>query len=92
LLKKPDDGKTAYCTGLAVVPVQEVQTLRGKLFWARCNWPAVDFAMIDNGLGFSPIPWWPVLENKVGRKVMGTMRGEDISWQFSRVRTLGIGI
>jgi len=48
--------------------------------------------MIDNGLGFSLVPWRPVLENKIGREVMGTMRGEDISWQFSRTRTLGIGI
>lgn len=40
------------------------------------------FAMIDNGLGFSLVPWRPVLENKIGRKVMGEMRGEDVSWQF----------
>jgi len=26
------------------------------------------------------------------REVIGMMRGEDISWQFSRTRTLGIGI
>jgi Protein of unknown function (DUF3363) len=48
--------------------------------------------MIDNGLGFSLVPWRPVLENKIGREVMGMMRGEDISLQFSRARTLGIGI
>jgi len=28
----------------------------------------------------------------IGREVMGMMRGEDISWQFSRTRALGIGI
>jgi hypothetical protein len=50
------------------------------------------FAMIDNGLGFSLVPWRPVLENKIGREVMGMMRGQDISWEFSRARTLGIGI
>jgi hypothetical protein len=33
-----------------------------------------------------------VLENKIGREVMGMMRGKDISWQFSRTKTLGIGI
>jgi hypothetical protein len=50
------------------------------------------FAMIDNGLGFSLVPWRPVLENKIGREVMGMMRGEDIAWQFGRTRKLGIGI
>ena len=50
------------------------------------------FAKIADGFGFSLVPWRPVLENKVGRKVTGMMRGEDISWRFSRVRTLGIGI
>ena len=48
--------------------------------------------MIDNGLGFSLVPWRPVLENKIGREVMGEMRGEDASWQFGRGRTLGIGV
>jgi hypothetical protein len=48
--------------------------------------------MIGNGLGFSLVPWRPVLENKIGREVMGTMRGEHISGQFSRTRTLGMGI
>jgi len=47
--------------------------------------------MIDNGFDFSLVPWRPVLENKIGREVMGMMRGEDISWQFSRAKTLGIG-
>jgi hypothetical protein len=60
-------------------------------FWVRRNWPAADFTMIDNGLGFSLVPWRPVLQNKIGREVTGVVRGEDISWQFGRARTLGIG-
>jgi hypothetical protein len=48
--------------------------------------------MIDNRLGFSLVPWRPVLENKIGREVTGVVRGEDVSWQFGRARTLGIGI
>jgi hypothetical protein len=50
------------------------------------------FAMMDDGLGFSLVPRRPVLDNKMGREVMGEIRGEDISWQFGRGRTLGIGI
>jgi hypothetical protein len=77
--------------GLAFASVEEGQTVRGKLVGAT-RLASGRFAMIDNGLGFSLVPWRPVLENKIGREVMGTMRGEDISWQFSRTRTLGIGI
>jgi len=33
-----------------------------------------------------------MLENKIGRELMRVMRGEDISWQCGRGRTLGIGI
>jgi type IV secretory pathway VirD2 relaxase len=77
--------------GLAFAPVQEGQTVRGKLVGST-QLATGRFAMIDNGLGFSLVPWRPVLENKIGREVMGMMRGEDISWQFSRARTLGIGI
>jgi hypothetical protein len=77
--------------GLAFAPVEEGQTVRGKLVGST-QLASGRFAMIDNGLGFSLVPWWPVLENKIGLEVMGMMRGEDISWQFSPARTLGIGI
>jgi len=77
--------------GLAFAPVQEGQTVRGKLL-GTTQLASGRFAMIDNGLGFSLVPWRPVLENKIGREVMGMMRGEHISWQFRRTRTLGIGI
>jgi type IV secretory pathway VirD2 relaxase len=77
--------------GLAFAPVEEGQTVRGKLVGST-QLASGRFAMIDNGLSFSLVPWRPVLENKIGREVLGMMRGEDISWQFSRTRTLGIGI
>ena len=77
--------------GLAFAPVEEGQTVRGKLAGST-QLASGRFAMIDSGLGFSLVPWRPVLENKIGREVMGMMRGEDISWEFSRVRTLSIGI
>jgi hypothetical protein len=48
------------------------------------------FAMIDDGLGFSLVPWRPVIEKEIGREVVGVMRGDDISWQFGRKRGLGI--
>lgn len=77
--------------GLAFAPIEEGQTVRGKLVGST-QLASGRFAMIDNGLGFSLVPWRPVLENKIGHEVMGVMRDEDICWQFGRARTLGIGV
>jgi hypothetical protein len=45
--------------------------------------------MIDDGLGFSLVPWLPVIEQEIGRDVMGVLRG-DVSLQLGRHRGLGI--
>ncbi|TBR22002.1 MAG: DUF3363 domain-containing protein [Reyranella sp.] len=45
------------------------------------------FAMIDDGLGFSLVPWRPALEQHVGRTVSGiALPGGDVSWSFGRNR------
>jgi hypothetical protein len=46
--------------------------------------------MIDDGFGFSLVPWRPVIENEIGREVLGVMRGHDVSWQLGRSRGLEI--
>lgn len=47
------------------------------------------FAMIDDGLGFSLVPWRPALEQYVGRVISGvTLPGGDVSWSFGRTRGL----
>ncbi|MGH6988242.1 MAG: DUF3363 domain-containing protein, partial [Caulobacteraceae bacterium] len=49
------------------------------------------FAMIDDGLGFSLVPWQPVLEQRLGRQVTGVaMPGGGIDWTFGRSRGLGL--
>jgi type IV secretory pathway VirD2 relaxase len=76
--------------GLAFQPIREGQTVRGKLL-GSAQLASGRFAMIDDGLGFSLVPWRPVLEKEIGRQVMGVMRGGDISWQLGRAVGLGIG-
>jgi type IV secretory pathway VirD2 relaxase len=49
------------------------------------------FAMIDDGLGFSLVPWTPSLERHMGREVVGIARVGRIEWTFARARGLGIG-
>ena len=49
------------------------------------------FAMIDDGLGFSLVPWRPALEQHVGRVVSGVaLPGGDVSWSLGRSRGLGL--
>ncbi|MEH2545190.1 type IV secretory pathway VirD2 relaxase [Bradyrhizobium sp. AZCC 2262] len=54
------------------------------------------FAMLetlsgDGGLGFSLVPWQPVLDKRIGQHISGLMRnGGDIEWSFGRKRGLGL--
>jgi len=49
------------------------------------------FAMIDDGLGFSLVPWRPILEQHLGRHISGVaMPGGGVDWSFAR--KLGLGI
>ena len=49
------------------------------------------FAMIDDGLGFSLVPWRPELEQHIGRHISGiAMPGGDVDWSFARSRGLGL--
>jgi hypothetical protein len=49
------------------------------------------FAMIDDGLGFTLVPWTPSLERQLGRQVSGIVRGNRIEWSFVRQRGPAIG-
>jgi hypothetical protein len=75
--------------GLAFQSIREGQAVRGKLL-GSAQLASGRFAMIDDGLGFSLVPWRPVLEKEIGRQVVGVMRGGDISWQLGRA--IGIGL
>jgi hypothetical protein len=49
------------------------------------------FAMIDDGLGFSLVPWRPALEQHTGRHIFGTVvPGGGVDWSFARSRGLGL--
>jgi hypothetical protein len=49
------------------------------------------FAMIDDGLGFTLVPWTPSIEKHLGRHISGVARGDGgIDWSFGRQRGLGL--
>jgi hypothetical protein len=81
--------KLATERGLAFSAIKDGQTIRGKLIDST-QLASGRFAMIDDGLGFSLVPWRLVIEKEIGREVMGVVRGTDVSWQLGRKRGLGI--
>ena len=46
--------------------------------------------MIDDGLGFSLVPWQPVLDKRLDQHITGVMRASGIDWDFGRKRGLGL--
>jgi hypothetical protein len=44
------------------------------------------FAMLDDGMGFSLVPWRPVVEQRLGQSVSAVVHGGDVSWTFGRQR------
>ena len=46
------------------------------------------YAMLDDGKGFSPVPWRPVIEQRLGQQIAATVRGGSISWELGRQRSL----
>jgi type IV secretory pathway VirD2 relaxase len=42
------------------------------------------FAMLDDGIGFSLVPWRPVIESRLGQSVSAIVRGPTVSWEIGR--------
>jgi type IV secretory pathway VirD2 relaxase len=77
-------------TGLPYHSVAEGESIAG-VYRQRVSLASGRFAMIDDGLGFSLVPWTPSLERQLGRQVSGVVRsGSTINWSFGRKRGLGL--
>jgi hypothetical protein len=49
------------------------------------------FAMLDDGMGFSLVPWKPVIEPRIGQTLAAMVRGAGVTWDVGRQRGLGVG-
>jgi type IV secretory pathway VirD2 relaxase len=75
--------------GLAFLPVRAGEYVSGKLV-GSANLASGRFAMIDNGIEFSLVPWQDVLDRRIGQHIGGIARDGGIEWSFGRKRGLGL--
>ena len=76
-------------TGLAHRPAKDGDQVRG-VYRRSIMLTSGRFAMLDDGVGFSLVPWKPVLEQRLGQSVSGVVRGGSVSWNLSRQRGIGV--
>lgn len=76
-------------TGRPYRPAETGEQISGQ-YIRRLSLTSGRFAMIDDGFGFSLVPWSPSLERHVGRHVAGLARADGgVEWGFGRSRGLG---
>ena len=76
--------------GPAFQPATAGEYVRGTLAGST-NLASGRYAMIDDGLEFSLVPWQqPVLDQRVGRHIAGVMRGDGgIEWESGQEARAG---
>jgi hypothetical protein len=83
-------GKFSAETGLPYRSFAEGENIAG-VYRQHVSLASGRFAMIDDGLGFSLVPWTPSLERQLGKHVMGIVRSSaSIEWSFGRQHGLGL--
>jgi len=74
-------------TGLTYRPMKDGTSTSG-IYRRSIMLASGRFAMLDDGLGFSLVPWRPVVEAQLGRSVTAVARDEHVTWQLGRSRGL----
>ncbi len=72
-------------TGLEHRPVADGQRVAG-IYRRSVMLASGRYAMLDDGMGFSLVPWKPVIEQRLGQQLAATVRGGGVSWEVGRQR------
>jgi hypothetical protein len=48
------------------------------------------FAMLDDGVGFTLVPWRPVIEKRLGQHLSAVIQGSRVSCEVGRSRMLSL--
>ena len=76
-------------TGLEHRPVADGQRVVG-IYRRSVILSSGRYAMLDDGMGFSLVPWKPVIEQRLGRQITATVRGSRVTWEIGQRRGLGL--
>jgi len=74
-------------TGLAHRPLRDGERANG-IYRRSVQLASGRFAMLDDGMGFSLVPWRPVVEQRLGQQISAIVRGASVTWELGR-RQLG---
>lgn len=72
-------------TGLENRPVVDGQRVTG-IYRRSVLLASGRYAMLDDGMGFSLVPWKPVIERRLGQQLAATVRSGGVSWEVGRQR------
>lgn len=72
-------------TGMIHCPVADGERVTG-IYRRNVQLASGRFAMLDNGMGFSLVPWKPVIEQRLGQTMAAVVRGSNVSWGLGRQR------
>ena len=72
-------------TGLQHRPVADGENVSGA-YRRNVQLASGRFAMLDDGMSFSLVPWKPVIDQRLGQTMTATVRGNSVSWEVGRQR------
>lgn len=82
-------GELAASKGLPFRAATDGETVTGK-FTGTVQLSSGKFALVEQSHEFTMVPWRPVIDRQLGRKVSGIVQGGSVSWQLGRQRGLEI--
>ena len=77
-------------TGLVHRPVADQQRVAG-IYRRSVMLASGRYAMVDDGMGFSLVPWKPVIEQRLGQQIVARVRGGGVFWNIDQNRGPSIG-
>lgn len=77
-------------TGMQYRPAVEGRRISGN-YRRSVQLASGRYALLDDGIGFSLVPWKPVIEPRLGQSVSAVIQGNGVSWQLGRQRGPAIG-
>ncbi len=77
-------------TGLEHRPVADGLRVKG-IYRRSVMLTSGRYAMLDDGMEFSLVPWKPVIEQRLGQQLAATVRSSGVSWELGRQRGTSVG-